>query len=152
MVASNPVPAREGDAAAGVASALLRRDGSIADWSAAIALFSGCSEASAKARLLPELVTALEPREMPELHAFGPGMSWTGLVALAAVEKQAPRCALAEIRHVSGREELRLTLSPLAPSTGVGAPRLEPPMEDVVDRQRLSLVIENMPGFVYTLE
>jgi len=152
MIASGPLPAREGDAAAAVACALVRRDGSIADWSAALALFSGWSEASAKQRALSELVTALEPREMPELRAFAPGMSWSGVVALAGAEAQAPRCVLAELRHVPGRDELRLTLSPLAASAALDAAGVAPALDDFVDQQRLSLVVENMPGFVYTLD
>jgi signal transduction histidine kinase len=151
MIASEPRAVRVGDVEPAAASALVRRDGTIQAWNSALELLSGWEETAARGRPLTELIVPLEPREIPEPVLFAPGMTWSGVVAVTASDRRAPRALGAEIRRVVGTEELRVTLTPLrgTPRTaGEGAT----PSEHHLDRQRLELVLESMPGFVYTLD
>jgi signal transduction histidine kinase len=152
MVASIPVVLREGDARLEAPSALVRRDGSIADWSPGIELVSGWTAPRAKSRLLSDLVSPLDPRELPDLRAFTSGTSFSGLVGVAGFESQPPRVAFAELGPVLGRDELCLTLSP--PPDASAAEQAPPPdpARGWLEQQKLSLVIESMPGFVYTVD
>ncbi|HEV8548370.1 MAG TPA: ATP-binding protein, partial [Polyangiaceae bacterium] len=152
MAASVPVASREGDAALQAAGASVRRDGTIADWSPALELVSGWPSPSAKLRLLSDLIVPLEPREMPDLKALGPGMSFSGIVGVVGADGRAPRPALAELRHVPGRDDLLLTLTPPPDPTRSEGRRIPANAPGHIDAQRLGLVIENMPGFVYTLD
>ena len=152
MVASIPVVRREGDAEPGVARALVRRDGSIAEWSSAIELVSGWSASRAKQRTLSDLLAPLDPCDMPDLHSFTAGASFRGLVALVGFEALPPRPLMAELTHLADKDELCLTLAqPSDLTVGDHAP---PPdgARAAFDLQRLSLVIDSMPGFVYTLD
>jgi signal transduction histidine kinase len=152
MVASIPVVFREGDARPEAATALIRRDGSIAEWSPALELLTGWSAPRAKQRLLSDLLAPLDPLEMPDLHSFVPGVRWSGLVGIAGFEALAPRPAIAELTHVTGRDELSLMLAPPSHATvGEHAPAPDGAW-GALDQQRLSLMIDSMPGFVYTLD
>jgi signal transduction histidine kinase len=152
MVASIPVVFREGDAQPGATSALIRRDGSIAEWSPAIELLSGWSAPRAKQRLFSDLFAPLDPHDMPDLRSFVPGMSWRGLVGIAGFEALAPRSAIADLAAVAGRDELRLTLAQPSDATVSEHGPAPDGARGALDQQRLSLVIDSMPGFVYTLD
>ena len=130
----------------------MRRDGSIADWSPAIELVSGWAAPRAKACLLSELLAPLDPHGMPDLRTLAPGSSFSALVGVAGFESQAPRVAFAELSSVAGRDELELRLSPppdAPPGEHAPAPDASP---GTLEQQMLSLVLDSMPGFMYTLD
>jgi len=115
-------------------------------------LVSGWTAPRAKSRLLSDLVSPLDPRELPDLRTFTPETSFSGLVGVAGFESQAPRVAFAELGPVVGRDELCLTLSP--PPDASASEHAPPPdaARGALEQQKLSLVIDSMPGFVYTLD
>jgi signal transduction histidine kinase len=152
MIASEARVVRVGDAEPASAAALVRTDGSVCAWNAALELLSGWDEASARGRSFFEIVVPLEPREIPELKLFVPGMSFSGLVAVSGLERRMPRVLAAEIQRVAGSDELRVTLAPVrvAPQSAVAEGATA--AERRFDQQRLELVLASMPGFVYTLD
>jgi two-component system cell cycle sensor histidine kinase/response regulator CckA len=150
MVASVPRFLREGDAEP---AASIRRDGTVSAWSPELERITGWSADDARRSSLSELLAPLEPREMPDPKQFVPGMSWSGLVAVAGSGSRAPRPLRAELRCPAGSEDIRLTLAVVDDPALAGRPsELPSPAEGHFDRQRLALVLENMPGFVYTLD
>src|SRR3954468_21424708 len=110
MVASVPRSVREGDADPARASTLVRRDGLLYAWNAALEPLSGRDEASVRGRPLAELIVPLEPRELPDPASFAPGPSWSGPVAVPGSERQPPRVLVAEIARAADADELCLTL------------------------------------------
>jgi signal transduction histidine kinase len=152
MIAPVPLTAREGALEPALAIAFVRRDATVSGWSAALELLSGWDEASARGRLLSELVVPLDPREIPEPDVFVPGMSWSGIVAVPGLERRPPRVLAAEIRRLSGEDELRVTFAPLRVPAHPAPVETTTPALRYFDHQRLELVIGTMPGFVYTLD
>jgi two-component system cell cycle sensor histidine kinase/response regulator CckA len=153
MVASVPRFLREGDAEPTASAAFIRRDGTVSAWSPELERIAGWSANDACQRLLTELLAPLDPREMPEPKQFVPGMSWSGLVAVAGSGARAPQALRAELRCAPDSEDIRLSLAPLeasAPADGAG--ELPSPAQSYIDQQRLALVLGHMPGFVYTVD
>jgi signal transduction histidine kinase len=152
MIASETRQVREGNAEPALATVLVRRDGTVYAWSPAAELLSGRDEASARGRPLGELIVPLEPREIPELALFVPGMSFSGLVAVTAAERRVPRVLAAEIRRAPGSEDISVVLAPLHAVLKPSRLEAATAAERLLDQQRLDLVLESMPGFVYTLD
>ncbi|HTQ05974.1 MAG TPA: ATP-binding protein [Polyangiaceae bacterium] len=134
------------------ASFLVRRDGSISEWGPGLENLTGWLEAAARGRPFASVVVPLDPPEMPELRAFVSGMSWSGLVAVPGADGAAPRLLSAEARRASGGDDVRVTLRRRSEARATPVTDPVTAAQSHVDRQRFDLLVEYMPGFVYTLD
>ena len=136
------------------ANAVLHRNGTVAEWDQALEHLSGWPATHAIGKPITELLVALEPCELPDVKILSAGMSWSGLVALVAAGECACPPLLAELRS-SGREgSLKLSLRHLPTAVRGEDPRVPVPAAADLhrDAQRLALLTELMPGFIYTLD
>jgi signal transduction histidine kinase/ActR/RegA family two-component response regulator len=124
--------------------------GRIASWNAALAQRWGRPEAQALGQPLAQLLVAIEPRALPDFGSPSGAEPWLGTVALLPIGEATPRLAgLRAVRLESGAWELSLSPAreqpPAELETGV------PGNAEHHDTQRLSAVLEHMPGFCYTV-
>lgn len=131
--------------------ARLDRTGRVSDWDAALETLWGRSAAQALGLTIDQILIPLDPPVLPEITGVLRTGSWRGVVALVPTSDVAPRTTGLEMSVDADTDSLALRLSPLSCVASGDASKDAPP-EPVRDLQRLTAVLEFMPGFCYTVD
>jgi signal transduction histidine kinase/ActR/RegA family two-component response regulator len=136
---------------------VVRRDGTVLAVSTAFERLSGWSAAAAVGRRLNQLITPLEPLELPDLASLAEDGAFEGVIGLGGREQVLPSSALLKLRVAETGAEILAAVAPLPSFAGKdpsAAPASVSPSGPLGHRtaQMLRATLERMPGFTYTVD
>lgn len=126
------------------------RTGTVSGWDPALEALWGRAAGQAVGRKLQQLLVPLEPAVLPDFDSVDRTEGWSGIVALLPDNGNAPRTSGIRLTR-NGGDSLELRLAPLS-VLAKESPNGDAPLEAGRDLQRFAALLEQLPGYCYTVD